>query len=159
MFEVRHATAEDADSIMAITREAFAKYIELAGIQDTAALHESKEDVLRDLETKDVYVAYLNHKVVGSVRIERRGDGTAYLSRFGVSMDYQNLGIGKAIINAVDMDMIEGGIRTVELHTASKAFSLVRFYYGRGFYVQSVSTDMGYIRVKMCKDYQSYLSK
>ena len=37
MFEVKRATAEDADSILEITRQAFAKYIELAGIGDTAA--------------------------------------------------------------------------------------------------------------------------
>ncbi len=154
MFEVRRATPSDVDSIMQITREAFAKYIEIAGISDTAALHETREAVLHDLETKRVYVAFMNRRVVGSVRIELLNEKEAYLSRFGVSMDYQNLGIGKAIINAMDMDMLDMGIERVYLHTASKAFPLVRFYYGRGFYVRDVSTDMGYYRVEMCKEYQ-----
>lgn len=153
MFEVRQATPADVDSIITITKEAFAKYIEIAGISDTAALHETREDVLHDLHNKLVYVAFMNRRVVGSVRIELLDTKTAYLSRFGVSMDFQNLGIGKAIINAVDMDMLDKGVERVRLHTASKAFPLVRFYYGRGFYVESTSTDMGYIRVAMCKEY------
>lgn len=154
MFEVKRAAAEDADSILAITKQAFAKYIELAGIGDTAALHETKEDVIKDIETKLVYVAYMNRQVVGSVRVEIRPDKTAYLSRFGVSDRYQNIGIGKAIMNAFDMDMHDMGVSQVELHTAAKAMPLVRFYYGRGFYVDSTTKDKGYIRALMRKDYQ-----
>lgn len=153
MFEVRRATAEDADSILKITKQAFGNYIKIAGISDTAALHEKKETVLADIENKLVYVAYMNGKVVGSVRIEILDDKTAYLSRFGVDVNYQNLGVGKAIMNAFDADMRERGIKKVLLHTASKAFPLVRFYYGRGFYVESTTTDKGYVRAKMCKDF------
>ncbi len=154
MFEVKRATKEDADSILAITKQAFAKYIELAGIEDTAALHETKEEVLNDIENKLVYVAYMNDIVVGSVRVEIRPDHTAYLSRFGVSDQYQNIGIGKAIMNAFDMDMHAMNIRYVELHTASKAKPLVRFYYGRGFYIDSTTKDKGYVRALMRKEYQ-----
>ena len=46
MFEVRRATLEDVDSIVKITQEAFEKYIKLAGIQDTPALHETREQVI-----------------------------------------------------------------------------------------------------------------
>ncbi len=154
MFEVKRASAVDADSILEITKQAFAKYIELAGIKDTAALHESKEDILNDIENKMVYVAYMNGVVVGSVRIEVRPDNTAYLSRFGVSDKHQNHGIGKAIMNAASADMLAMGIKYVELHTASKAASLVKFYYGRGFYVDSTTKDKGYTRALMRKDYE-----
>lgn len=154
MFEVKRATAEDAESILKITRQAFGKYIELAGIADTAALHESVEDVLEDIQNKLVYVAYMNKTAVGSVRVEIKPDKTAYLSRFGVSDQFQNIGIGKAIMNAFDMDMRAEGVKKVCLHTASKVMPLVRFYYGRGFYVDSTTKDKGYIRALMCKEYQ-----
>ena len=153
MFEVKRATSADADSILEITQQAFEKYIELAGITDTAALHETKEKVLDDIENKLVYVAYMHGEVVGSVRIEIRDDKTAYLSRFGVSDKHQNHGIGKAIMNAFDAEMHAMGIKYVELHTAAKAMSLGRFYYGRGFYVDSTTKDMGYIRALLRKDY------
>ncbi len=152
MFEVRRANLSDVDSIAEITADAFQKYIKLAGIEDTPALHETKEQIIKDIETKMVYVAYIRNQVVGSVRIEILDENTAYLSRFGVSMKYQNLGIGKSMMNALDMDLAEMNIKEILLHTASKATSLVRFYYNRGFYVDEVSKDKGYIRLLMRKE-------
>ncbi len=70
MFSVRKATAEDTDSIMTITKQAFQKYIEIAHLEDTAALHETREQVQSDINEKLVYVAYIDYEVVGSVRAE-----------------------------------------------------------------------------------------
>ncbi|MBE7022695.1 MAG: GNAT family N-acetyltransferase [Ruminococcaceae bacterium] len=154
MFSVRKATLADADSILRITRQAFLKYIELANIPDTAALHETKEQVEYDIMHKYVYVAYIDDEVVGSVRAEQVNEATAYLSRFGVSDAYQNLGIGKSIMGVFDKEMKKMGIKKVVLHTAAKAFPLMRFYYGRGFYVHSTTHCKGYIRALLCKDYE-----
>ena len=154
MFSVRKATLDDTESIMKITQQAFKKYIEVAGIEDTAALHETKEQVEYDILHKNVYVAYIDDVVVGSVRMEQINEHTAYLSRFGVSDEYQNLGIGKSIMAVFDAEMRRRGIKRVVLHTAAKAFPLVRFYYGRGFYIYSTTTCKGYIRALMCKDYE-----
>ncbi len=154
MFSVRKATLEDTDSIMKITKQAFLKYIEMAGLDDTAALHETREQVENDIVDKLVYVAYIDDVVVGSLRVECINEETAYLSRFGVSADYQNLGIGKSMMGVFDMEMKKMGIKRVVLHTATKAFPLVRFYYGRGFYVHSTSFCKGYIRALLCKDYE-----
>lgn len=152
MFEVRRATLEDVDSIVKITQEAFEKYIMLAGIQDTPALHETREQVIKDIDTKIVYVAYINNQVVGSMRIELLDKETAYLSRFGVNTEFQNLGIGKSMMNSLDMELAELKVKRVMLHTASKATSLVRFYYNRGFYIDSTTKDKGYIRALLIKD-------
>ncbi len=154
MFSVRLATMDDVDSIIDITQTAFKKYIEVAGISDTAALHESKDQVIQDVKDKLVFVAFIDDEVVGSVRAELINPETAYLSRFGVSDKYQNLGIGKSLMGVFDKEMKKRGIKRVVLHTAAKAFPLVRFYYGRGFYVYSTTTCKGYIRALMCKDYE-----
>ena len=154
MFSVRLATLDDVDSIIDITQTAFKKYIEVAGIPDTAALHESKDQVIQDIKDKLVFVAFIDDEVVGSVRAELINSETAYLSRFGVSDKYQNLGIGKSLMGVFDKEMKKRGIKRVVLHTATKAFPLMRFYYGRGFYVFSTTTCKGYIRALMCKDYE-----
>ncbi|MGE4282469.1 MAG: GNAT family N-acetyltransferase [Clostridia bacterium] len=154
-FEVRKATADDIPEIQQITKEAFEKYMELAGLNGKiAALEETYEDIKKDIETKEVFVAYIDGIPVGSARVEISPNNTAYFSRFGVRLDYQNNGVGKAIMNVVDMAMKELGIKKLYLHTASKIFSLIRFYYGRGFYIESTSTDRGYIRALLCKDYK-----
>ena len=152
-FEIRNASLEDVPQIKQITLEAFAKYKELAATDyPLAALSETDEDILNDIENNLVLVAYINGRVVGSVRVSVDGD-TAYLSRFGVSPDFQNLGIGKALMNLVDINMKVQGVKQIQLHTGAKIKSLIIFYYGRGFYIESTNKDRGYIRALLCKDY------
>lgn len=153
-FEIRNASADDAEQIKKITLEAFEKYREMANTDyPLAALHETDEDILNDIKNNLVLVAYINGKVVGSVRVSVDGE-SAYLSRFGVSPDYQNLGIGKALMNLVDINMKVLGVKQIKLHTGAKIKPLIIFYYGRGFYVESTNNDRGYIRALMCKDYK-----
>ncbi len=150
-FEIRLAKESDARAIHEITMEAFSKYCDMAGIADIEALHETVEDVIRDINEKTVIVAYMNGEAVGSLRLEVRGD-TAYLSRFGVSRAYRNNGIGKAVANAADTAARGMGIKSIRLHTASKVAEIMRFYYSRGFYVRSVDSDRGYLRAEMIKE-------
>ena len=152
-FEIRNASLEDVPQIKQITLEAFAKYKELAATDyPLAALSETNEDIINDIENNLVLVAYINGRVVGSVRVSVDGD-TAYLSRFGVSPDFQNLGIGKALMNLVDINMKVQGVKQIQLHTGAKIKSLIIFYYGRGLYIESTNKDRGYIRALLCKDY------
>lgn len=152
MLKVRRATVSDADAIAKITKVAFEKYIKQAEIADTPALNESKEQIIDDINTKYVYVACEDEEVVGSVRITLRDAETAYLSRFGVNTENQNTGVGKILIDALDNELAKLNIKHIELHTASKAASLIHFYYNRGFYIDSTTKDKGYIRALMVKD-------
>ncbi|MDP4088710.1 MAG: GNAT family N-acetyltransferase [Bacillota bacterium] len=154
VFVVRKAVEEDIPQIQEITREAFESYARGAEINyPLAALSEAYSEIKTDLETKLVLVAVANGSVIGSVRVETKPDHTAYLSRFGVSSSYQNNGVGRILMNAVDNSMMEAGVSHLYLHTASRMLSLVRFYYGRGFYIESTAKDRGYIRALLCKEY------
>ncbi len=153
LFQVRMATYDDIPSIMNITREAFLKYSELSGVDSLAALEETYADVKRDIDTKVVLIALSDGVPVGSVRIQVFDDDTAYLSRFGVKVTSQNNGIGKSIMNLVDRIMVKQGVKRISLHTGAKITSLIRFYYGRGFYIDSTDKSRGYIRALLVKDY------
>lgn len=154
VFQIRGATEADAEAILEITRDAFGKYCKMAGIADIEALHESLDDVKRDIAEKTVLVAYLDNIVVGSLRLTfDKESKTAYLSRFGVSREYRNNGIGKALVNVADMNARRRGMKRMRLHTASKLAEIVRFYYSRGFYIESVSGERGYLRASMVKEY------
>ena len=100
-----------------------------------------------------VKMAYANNESTMS-KIVLEPDGTAYLSRFGVSPEFQNHGVGKSLMSVVDTVMMEKGVKRLELHTAAKYFDLVRFYYGRKFYIDSISEERGYKRALMVKEYQ-----
>lgn len=151
---VRRATTADIQGILSVTKEAFIKYAQMAGLPTVDALDEKYEQVKYDVENKYVYVAIYHGKVVGSVRIDvDHANKTGYLSRFGVSLEHQNLGIGKALMNLVDDEMISVGLKHLYLHTASTVSSLIIFYYGRGFYIESTSDKKGYIRALLVKNY------
>ena len=151
---IRQASYDDIPKIHEIMEDAFKLYVESAGLESIHALHETYDEIKNDIDTKWVLVAYMGDKIVASLRIEVMGDGTAYLSRFGVSPENQNAGIGKSMMHAVDDIMKKCHIRQLQLHTASKISGLIRFYYGRGFYIDSTTKDKGYIRAFLCKDYE-----
>ncbi len=154
LFEVRVATYDDIPDILTITKEAFLKYAELAGIETTPALFETYDDVKKDIDTKIVLIAFSDGIPVGSVRVEVFDDNTAYFSRFGVKVTSQNNGIGKSMMNLVDRIMRKKGVKKLSLHTCSKITSLIRFYYGRGFYIDSTDKSKGYIRALLIKEYE-----
>jgi ribosomal protein S18 acetylase RimI-like enzyme len=155
IFVIRKAIEEDIPKIYEITKTVFNVYAENVGITGSIpALGETYEDIKNDIKTKEVFVAILDEEVIGSVRIEVKPDKTAYLSRFGVQLDYQSIGVGKILMNAVDSAMINLGITNLYLHTASKMLSLIKFYYGRGFYIELTTKERGYIRALLRKDYE-----
>ena len=153
-FEVRLAHYDDIPAIMSITRDAFTKYKELAGIDRLDALSETEQDIRNDIDTKIVLIATQDGDPVGSVRVAVSDNHSAYLSRFGVKPDSQNNGIGKSMMNLVDRIMIKKGVKRLSLHTGSKISSLIRFYYGRGFFIESTDTERGYVRALLVKEYE-----
>ena len=109
-------------------------------------------DIESDIENKHVLVAFIDGKVVGSVRVAVDG-AEGYHYSIGVSLERQNLGIGKSLMNMVDIEMDSLGVKTLSLHTGAKIASLVKFYYSRGFYIDSTSKDKGYVRALLIKNY------
>ena len=153
-FTIRKAEPADAPAIRDIMQESFAKYMKDACLSGSMeALLETVEDIAEAIKTQEVYIAIIDDVAVGSVRIKLMPDNTAYLSRFGVRPCYHSIGIGKSLMNLVDKLLTARGVKSVCLHTASKYRDLVRFYYGRGFYIDSTTKDRGYIRALMIKEY------
>lgn len=153
LFQIRPANEDDIPDIMKITHEAFLKYKEMAGVERVDALNETYDDIKRDLKTKIVLLALSDGEPVGSVRVEVFDDGTAELTRFAVKVTSQNNGIGKSIMNLVDRLMVKRNVKSMHLYTGAKITPLIRFYYGRGFYIDSTDKSRGYIRAKLVKDY------
>ena len=95
-FIIRKAQLMDAEEIHKITKEAFKKYMMDAGLTGTMeALEESLEDIIKDIENKEVFVAIIDNIPVGTIRLEILPDNTAYISSFGVRLDYHNVGLEK----------------------------------------------------------------
>jgi ribosomal protein S18 acetylase RimI-like enzyme len=153
-FAIRKAHKEDAPAIQEIMIASFKTYMANTGLTFTLeALEETIEDIQSDIDSKDVFVAFINDVPAGSIRIQILPDHNAIISRFGVSPQFHNNGIGKAMMNLADKLLQSKNVKTVCLYTASKNKELMRFYYGHGFYVDSTTKDRGYTRALMLKDY------
>lgn len=153
-FEVKSATEDDIPAIHKITHDAFLKYCEMAGLDyNIEALTETYDDIRHDIETKNVFVVRIDDEPVGAVRIELLPDNEAYLSRFAVASSNRNNGIGKILMKVVDKVMKENNVKILKLHTCSKVTALIRFYYGRGFYISDVEYSRGYARAELVKEY------
>jgi predicted N-acetyltransferase YhbS len=163
MAEISRAELKDIKEIHAITKLAFEMYQnELKVDAHLKALSESEEDIAKDIKNNFVYVAKVNGKVLGSIRIEKLTEDLAYLYRFSVHPDEHNAGIGTELIEYAINECIRMDFTAIALHTNSKYFKLARYYYGKQFYVHSTSFERGYIRalfVKELKDKPFDLSK
>lgn len=151
-FIIRRATDADAPSVFSILQSSFHEYADITGQVRLEALAETVEDIKKEIAEKAVYIAVIDDRIVGTVRLDIHED-TAYLSRFAVDHESRNIGIGKALMNVVDKFLISKGVKRVTLHTASRHNVLMRFYYGRGFFVEAIETDRGYLRARLAKEY------
>ena len=150
---LRRAKQEDAAEILAITRAAFDLYAkEVRKRESIAALFETIEDVQHDIASKYVYVCEVDGEICGSVRITLMDQGIAYLSRFSVSPEAQNLGLGGLLLEKVRSECASMQVRAIALHTASKMRSTVAFYLKNGYYIHSISKDADYIRAFMVNE-------
>lgn len=155
-FIIRRAVKKDAADIQKVLHESFRVYMNDTGLKGTMeALEETIDDVVQDIIDKDVFIALIDDIPVGTIRVDCLNDH-AYISRFGVRPDYHNIGIGKSLMNLVDKLIETKKISKVSLHTASNYMALVRFYYGRGFYIDSVSKERGYPRALLVKKPQGH---
>lgn len=150
---VRRAVEADIPAIWEITQEAFLKYAyDLGNKNKVKALGETRQDILSDMERKTVLIGTVEGVPMGSIRFEVLG-GVAYISRFGVRLMAQGRGMGRALIAEVERLCRErGDVAAIALHTSSRMSSLMRFYYGQGFFVHSTSAERGYIRALLVRE-------
>jgi len=149
---IRQAVVSDAPEIHALLQKAFREYADIIGVKEVEALRESVSDIEYEITNNTVFAAMVDNKIIGTIRIEILDD-EAYISRFAVDSYFRNMGVGESLMNLADKFLMSKGIKKAFLYTASHHMNLVRFYYARGFYIESVSHEKGYPRAKMVKNY------
>lgn len=153
ILEIRIATDADADGILEVTMDAFSRYARDLGLPEKVmALKEDVQTILQEMQEKTILVGCINGRIIGSVRFERIPGNIAYITRFGVRSDIQKSGMGTMMLEEIATYARAEGLTAIALHTCTKMFPLVRYYYGQGFYIHSTTQDRGYVRGLFLKE-------
>lgn len=147
----RRATGEDAETVHALVKSAFAEYDGKMPVQP-GALRETLDEVKHDIESGNVLLAFdvpqdspvqpdnmpdlvaaLNSgEPVGTVRYEVQPDHL-YVGRLAVHPDYRKQGVGAALMKYVENIAPPLGLTRIRLGTRQSMPGNVAFYERLGY--------------------------
>ena len=93
-------------------------------------------------ENQAAYVAIVDEKCVGSIRVCRRWNGNAFIEDLSVDRAYRHCGIGKALMDAAFEWSREKGLQGVSLETQDNNVLAIRFYLKYGFHLGGIDTNV-----------------
>ncbi len=101
IFTVRRASRDEAEKLARLIREAFLS--EAAVYGDIPPLHETAADIEATFDAQDVTIAAdIANRTVGTVRGETIPDGTLVVRRLAVLPEARRLGMGRAMLLALE---------------------------------------------------------
>jgi len=147
---IKKAELVDSQLVYNLTKDAFKAYADPSLFPTTPALLESEEDIIRDIEDKEVLIAYLDNNAVGTVRYYGQGEDF-YLIRLGVLPEYRGYEIGQKLILEVEERVREEGGRRIVLYSPIRLTNLINFYNSLDYQVIEIREDDDYTRAKLAK--------
>jgi len=98
---IEKATISDAEEILSLQKLAYKSEAELYNDFSIPPLVQSLEELTDDLKKLFFLKVVTDGRIIGSVRAYSK-DNVCYIGRLIVHPDYQNRGIGKEIMNAIE---------------------------------------------------------
>jgi ech hydrogenase subunit C len=115
---ISRAELADASEILNIQKLAYQSEAEIYNDFSLSPLQQTLEEVQSDFKTRTFFKAVMNNTVVGVVRA--RMDGTiCHIGRLAVNPTYQNMGIGKKLLAAVEKNF--NTAECYQLYTSHKS--------------------------------------
>lgn len=135
---VRTARRDEADIIARVIRDAF--QTEAAVYGDIPPLHETAADIEATFDAGDITLAAdLDGGCVGTIRGESMPDGTLMVRRLAVVPEARGLGIGRALL--VALEAAYPGVTRFELFTGDLNGAALGLYESLG-YVRTGSREI-----------------
>ncbi len=127
----------DVPALRRVVNQAYRELAEM-GLNYTGTYQDDALTRAR-MEGKDVYLAYVNGVLAGTVSLEevRPADDEPhfYLSQLAVIPAHKGRGLGRLLLALAEDKALERGLLRIRLDTAIPAGRLVRFYQAAGFEV------------------------
>jgi ech hydrogenase subunit C len=127
---IEKAVIEDAQEILNLQKSAYQSEGELYNDPSIDPLNQTLDDLQNDFKSRMFFKAMMGGKLVGSVRGFAEND-TAYVSRLIVHPVYQNFGIGKKLMTAVEDHF--RWVKRFELFTGHRSKRNIYFYQKLGY--------------------------
>ena len=100
-YKIITADESDVEEILRLQYAAYQSEAEIYNHYDVQPLTQTLEQTLEEFRESIVLKAVLNGKIIGSVRAVERED-SVYIGKLMVLPDYQNQGIGKQLLQAIE---------------------------------------------------------
>ena len=129
--DIHNAVESDAAELLEIQKLAFHQQGALYNDFMLPPLVQTLEELIRDFNRHAILKAVYDGKIVGSVRGRAEGD-TCLISRLMVHPDYQNRGIGKELMYAIENKF--NSVLRYELFTGHKSEKNLALYGKLGYF-------------------------
>ena len=117
MKKIQRADIEDASEILALQKLAYISEAENLGDYSIQPLTQTLDSLEKEFHRYLVLKYVFEGKIIGSIRANEK-EGTCYIGKLMVHPDYQNKGIGKALVR--EIENVFGNVR-YELFTSSQS--------------------------------------
>jgi ribosomal protein S18 acetylase RimI-like enzyme len=141
---IEKAVPSDAEEILKLQRLAYQSEAEIYNNFKIQPLMQTLEEATAEFAESIVLKAVADGKIVGSVRVEQKGN-TAYIGKFMVLPEYQNQGIGKRLLQAIESEV---SVSRFELFTGFKSEKNIAVYEKSGygiFRTESVADGLPFV--------------
>lgn len=143
---IRIATVDDAESVTALTKLAYSKWVPLTGRKPLPMTADHAAHI-RDYRTDLLFV---ENELAAVVEMIRRDDDIL-IENVAVAPHFQKRGYGRKMIGHVEQLASEAGLRIVRLYTNSKFEENLRLYTVLGYKIERNEDFNGGIAVHMMK--------
>ena len=144
--KIIRAKINDAEEILNLQKLAFQSQARIYNDDKLPPLIQELDEIKQEFREKIVLKAIINEQIIGSVRAYE-DEGTCHIGRLIVHPDFQNQGIGKQLMLAVE-DSFEDCAR-FELFTGYKSVKNIHLYEKLNYKTFKIGEEYSISRVKL----------
>jgi|GEM_PF-165957 Methylase involved in ubiquinone/menaquinone biosynthesis len=141
---IEKAAISDAEEILSLQKLAYTSEAELYNDFTIPPLFQSLEEITDELSKLFFLKVVMDWKIVGSVRAYLK-ENTCYIGRLIVHPDYQNRGIGKKMMKAIEKCFAGARYELFTGHMSSKNISFYEKLGYKRFKTEKVSEDLQFV--------------